>query len=275
MKLTWLEALIRAGQKLTRKNKYIIASALLTLFIFYLIDNGLFTNLVAIAVLTFVIVGAVVITNIENITLKNIILSMVLPLSMEFGLILTFLFFPNLGIILRVGFSVFFGLQFYVVSLMTNIFLVVQTRGEAIPLYRVASTWAQILIVVVGITVFAGVFKIPVKFITQSAIVSLVTIIFCFYLFWVLSFDKDNKKVRIGESVLLSLFAGFLVGVANIAVSFLPTEAFLRAILSANVLLFSTAVIYEHVRNNITRSLLIKNFTLIVIFLIILLVFNP
>ena len=261
--------------KVNRKNSFIIVATIFTLLIYYFQGNGLFSKEFPVFLLCLYVVLCSFLTNLENMSLKNLVLSSVVPLSMVLGLVLSQFYFPNLGIILKVLVSLFYGFIFYIILLMNNIFLVVEKRGETIPLYRVAATWAQILLIIIAIPMFAGIYKLPYNFFIQTIVVFIISLIFSFYLLWILSFDEENKKARIGEAIGISLLNGFLVGLSNLVVSFIPTEAFLRAIFSANVLLFSTSLIYEHLKNNIERGFLIRSLLTVLFFLILIVAFQP
>ena len=185
---------------------------------------------------------------------------MLMPLHLVAGGILSLIFFPNLGQPVKLLFIVFIGMGFYLVSLISNVFMVVQERSELIPLYRVAVTWGQIMMVVVTIPFYAGVFKLPINSVYQILITSVSAFLFCIYLVWILRYDSETKKVRGAEYVLFSVIVSFMVFAGGISASFLPTESFLRALFVSTVLMLGLSYLYGHLRNNISKKILAEYF---------------
>ncbi len=173
-------------------------------------------------ILAFVGAGTAVV-HYPNVKLMNLLSTLLLPLSLVTGAVLSLYFFPNFSLLFRLVIIASFSALFYIVLLVDNIFLVIHDREEVIPLYRVALTWSQILEVVVAIPLFAGIFKLPVDGITQSLIVSLISLLFALYLVGVQKFDKDSKDPGVGEIATLCLFVFVIVLCASISVAFMPT----------------------------------------------------
>jgi hypothetical protein len=168
-----------------------------------------------------------------------------------------------------------FSALFYIVLLVDNIFLVIHDREEVIPLYRVALTWSQILEVVVAIPLFAGIFKLPVDGITQSLIVSLISLLFALYLVGVQKFDKDSKDPGVGEIATLCLFVFVIVLCASISVAFMPTEPFLRSLMISSTLLFGLIYVNAHLKNEISKQLILEYLIIILVFFSLILFFIP
>jgi hypothetical protein len=116
--------------------------------------------------------------------LQKWFMTLVLP-SLLFGsALLAFKYYPNLSLLFKLAMLCGIGILFYTVAIVDNIFLVVSQREEIIPLYRAAVPWSQILLVIIAIPLFAGIFKIPTFSFIQVIIISLATIVLSFYQFW-------------------------------------------------------------------------------------------
>ncbi len=205
---------------------------------------------------------------------RGLIVSL-LPLSLSFGTYLALYHFPNFSPMFRTFSLVVVAGLFYLISLVNNILLVVDEREDVFPLYRVAVTWSQILLVIVSIPVYVGIYKFDQGPIYQNLLAGIVTFIFTGYYLWSLSFDKRIRKTGIFEKVMNCLFCVFLVVVAGFSVSFIPTEAFLRGLFSASVLLFGLNYLDGYVKNKLNKSFLYIYGTIFLTFLMLILVFRP
>lgn len=199
---------------------------------------------------------------------KTILSTITLPTVLVAGAILSLIYFPNLSWPVKTLAVFSVSLFMYVTSLSTNIFLVVFEKGEIIPLFRAASTWSQILIVVIAIPFFAGVFKLPLISPFQSAIIGISALLFALYMIWVQNMDPDIPQVNRGEILLNAGFIGFLVTSMSIATSFIPAESFLRALLMASFLMGGLGYMQAHYKNAITKKLVIEFAVISTIFLL-------
>ena len=261
---------------LERKHKYLIQSLLSCVFIYIVTQDiiPLSKWYVGIFMVLLVVSGSYV-SHYPNIHKENFLVSIIMPMGVLSGALLSLHFFPNLGFVFKLLVVAFFGFVYYLISLSDNIFLVVHDRAEAIPLYRVAVTWSQILQVVVAIPLFAGIFKINTTAFVQCFLVSFVASLCTYYQLWIYQFDQDAKRTGVGEIIFLSFSAFFFMYTASFAVSFFPTEAFLRASFSSSVLLFILSYISGHLKNEISRKMVAGYLVIVLVFLITLLVFTP
>jgi hypothetical protein len=260
---------------ISRKKRYLIQSLLFLVFgyfLFIVLDLSIVFEILFNVVFVLIFVS---ISHYPNIKLNNIVYGSILPLQLILSSTLFFYFYPNLGYLFKILMLVIFSFLYYVASLVDNIFLVIQDREEQIPMYRVASTWSQILSVVISIPLYSSIFKLDTLFIWQSFFVFISALLFSFYQFWILRFDKDIKKVKTGEFLLLNLLAGFLVLATSLSISFFPTESFLRALMVSSVLMFSLNYVQSHLKNDINEKFLYQSLLISVIFFIILFLFNP
>ena len=258
-----------------KKNRYLILSGLAVLFIYVVSQKQVNFSFWQVAlILTVLVVSGDWISNYPAINRKNFFVSILMPLSVLIGALLSLNYFPNLGLPFKLFVIAFFGFLYYLVLLVDNIFLVVHDRAEIIPLYRVAVTWSQILQVVVAIPLFAGIFKIDTFSFVQSFLVALVSFAFTYYQLWIYQFDSDAKNTGVGEMYYLSLFVTYIIYTVSFAVSFFSTKAFLRSLFVSSVLLFLLSYTSGYLKNEISRKMVLGYLIIILVFLGILLLFT-
>lgn len=264
------------SQKVQKKHKYLFQSVIVTIFLLMFSAGKIHFDLayMIIFVVALVLFGTLI-TQYPNIDLRNILFIILMPLSLITGALLFLNFFPNLGDLFQVLATLLFGISYYFVSLVDNVFLVVQSREEVIPLYRVATAWSQIIQVIVAIPLFSGIFKLSINGIWQSLLVGTISFLYVVYQIWASRYDKDAKNTGVGETVLLSTLGFFLVSSLSAAVSFIPTEAFLRALLISAVLMFVLSYVASYLRNDINRKMMVQFVFIFVIFLLLILFFAP
>lgn len=262
--------------ELAKKNKYFIQSILVGIFIYIVTQNIIDLGTIQLVLLSFIlVVSGSLISHSTGITKENFIYSIIMPLGVISGGILSLKFYPNLGSVFKIFVVMFFSGIYYLVSLADNIFLVVSDREEIIPLYRVAVTWSQILQVIVAIPLFAGIFKLNIITFSHSLIISSISFLFTYYQLWVYRFEPDAKKIEIGERFYICFLSFFIMFVTSLGVSFFPSEDFLRALFTSSVLLFVLNYISAHLKNEITRRIIIRHLLITVVFLILLIFFKP
>lgn len=260
---------------LEKKNRFLLQSFVLGVLVFlFSYSNGGTKLLIAVFAVLATVVGTFL-TQYPNVDFRNILINLLLPLHLVLGAMLSLIYFPNLGLPIKIVSLVAFIGSFYVISLVSNVFLVVEDKNETIPLYRAALAWNQIILIVIAIPFFAGVFKLPLNGLFQSTIVSTSSFMFAIYLMWILAFDKNSRSLKVGEQVLFGLFVSFLVFACSVLVSFIPTESFLRAIFVSSALLFGLNYVQSHTKNTINRNLVLEYFIISIIFFLLLLVFKP
>lgn len=268
--------LLLSSLKVQKKYKYLFQSIIATGFIFLFslgkVQLG-FTYLVVI-ILGLVLLGAVI-TQYPNIDYRNALYVLLNPVSVLSGALLFFNFFPNLGFFFKTFALVFFGFFYYLVSLVDNVFLVIQDREEVIPLYRAATAWSQIIQVIIAIPLFSGIFKLDINGIYQSLIVGFISFVYVIYQIWTSRYDKDSKNVRVGESIFLSGLGFFIIFSVSVAITFIPTEAFLRALLMAVVLMFVLSYVASYLRNDINKKMMVQFVLIFSLFLALVLFFTP
>ncbi len=259
-----------------KKHKYFIFSLLVTLCLigfwrFKPVNIRFIITLLAVLV---TVIGTAV-AQYPNVKLNTIFYITILPLHLLGGALMSLLAFPNLGIPFVVVSFILFASTFYILYLVNNIFLVVNDKEDTIPLYRAAVTWAQIIIIIIAIPFFAGIFKLPLIPYFQNGIVATASFLFSVYLMWILQFDKDIRELKVGERILLSFFTSLVVFIMITGVSFIPAEPFLKAIFCSSILLSMLGYLYNHFTNRITKRLMWEYLGISLVFLLILLVFAP
>ena len=258
-----------------KRLRYILHSFLIGLIIYFYSTNINYL-IIYTALLVFVVVVGNVIVNRENSPSipDNFYISL-LPLHLIFGSILTLYYFPNLSFLFKVIFVIGIAFLNYIILLVNNIFLVVISREESIPLYRVALTWSKIVIIVLSIPLFAGIFKLPANTFIQSALTGVSAFLFCMYVIWSMKFESEAKKHGAGEAGYLSAVGAMCVTFANMIVTFMPTESFLRALFVSSVLMFIINYFYAHFKNAINRRLVTEHIAISLVFLLLLVLFKP
>ena len=99
--------------------------------------------------------------------------------------------------------------------------------------------------------------------------------LFSLYVVWSMKYESDAKKHGLGEAGYLSFIGSAYVLIANLSVSFIPTESFLRALFVASVLMFALNYIYAHFKNAINKRLVTEHTAISLFFLLLLLLFKP
>jgi len=262
--------------KINKRQRYLIQSLLIIFFLYlYWIDVFDFSVYSLIALILVINSFGSLLIHYPNINLKNVFISILMPTFLLLGAVLFIDSFPNLDNIFMYFVLFFFGFIHYLVSLVDNVFLVIQSREEAIPLYRVAAAWSQILQTVVAIPLFAGIFKLNIGSTYQALLIFFSTVFFAYYQIWSYTFDKEAKEAGVGEKIYLILLVAFLTSVCSITTSFVPSESFLRALLVSSVLMFGLTYITAHLKNDISQKIMFQFASIISLFLILLLLFKP
>jgi hypothetical protein len=259
-----------------KKNRYMIQSVLIAIFIYVFTQNVLEIKILTLVLLSLILVSSgVLISHYPGINKDNFLISIIMPSGVLSGALLSLNYYPNLGSTFKIIVISFFAGLYYLVSLADNVFLVVHDREEIIPLYRVAVTWSQILQVIVAIPLFAGIFKLNTQVFAHSSIVALIAFLFCYYQLWIYDFEPDAKKTGVGERIYLCLFSFFVVFSSTLAVSFFPSEDFLRSLFVSSVLLFILNFISAHLKNEVSRKMIFGYVSIIIVFLLAVLFFRP
>ncbi|HXK52524.1 hypothetical protein H6804_03015 [Candidatus Nomurabacteria bacterium] len=171
----------------------------------------------------------------------------------------------------------FIGLGFvvYALSLVNNIFVVVEEKQSVIPLYSAGLAWVQIILILIAIPFYSGIYKVPANFVVQNILLFFSTFSFYIYMHWAVNLDKDLIKTPLKEKGSLAFVLSLLPVVLNTGLLFYPVEAFLKGIFSSTVLLSGLIYIQAHYKNRINSKLLYNYFVLGSIFYIILFIFKP
>lgn len=202
-------------------------------------------------------------------SLKITPILMILPLHLLIGALGGFYVFPNLSLLMRLIITFVIFNLYYIMLLVLNIFSVVEERGKSMPLFRVASTWAQILIVIVSIPFYSVVFKLPIHPLLQVLVVAFST--FCLVLFYLVMLDLEINEIDLN----LAFLSAFWVMILSFAILFLPFEAFFRGLFLSSVLLFGIGFSYHTLKHSLTRKITLEYIMITIAFLFIGLIFIP
>ena len=275
--MTWL-MYMQIIQKITNKKfRYIFYSLTMSgllLWVNYYLEEAGEANFAILLLFAGSLLGALF-TQYPSITDYKGLLMLLPPLGLTLAAYFTLFHFPNFSAGFKTIGLVIVGVMFYLISLVNNIFLVVEEKEELIPLYRVAVTWSQIILVVVSIPLFTGIYKFNFSPLMEAFLVGLISFLYTLYFFWNLSFDQRTRKISTFNMLVNSSFSPFLVSATGLAVSFFPTEAFLRAIFSASVLLFAFNYLDGYMKNRINLKLIYHYGLIFLISLFIVLSFRP
>lgn len=212
-----------------------------------------------------------------NVARKNFgdyVMVLILPSYLLGSILLALKYYPNLSLIFKIVMMLGSVALFYIIAVVDNIFLVVNEREETIPLYRAAVPWSQILLVTVSIPLYAGIFKIPTYAFVQAFIIGILACILNFYQFWSYRHEDNLVPVRVGDTILFSMFAGFITFVVAIATSFLPVESFLRGLTASAGLMFGLFYTSSFLKNSINRKLLFEYIAIILGFILLSVLFQ-
>lgn len=268
---------------LSRRNKYLLLSIATVLFLFaFSYTAGFARFLSALMVLAVGTLGTALVQyssvqtehDIKYFLRKTIGPTLVLPVILVVGALMSLVFYPNLGLPIRIITIFAVGTLMYAISLVNNIFLVVYERKEVIPLYRVAVTWSQILLIIVSIPFFSGIFKLPINGIYPSLIVAIAGALFAYFLMWFQEMDPDVPEIKREEGIVNAGLVAFLVFAFSIGTSFFPAKSFLRSLLVSSVLMSTLGYLQAHYKNAITKKLVAEYIFITVIFLLFVLLFN-
>ena len=185
------------------------------------------------------------------------------------GAALTFSGFPNLSILFRILSLIIVLVVYYITLLILNIFSVVFEKGKVIPLYRVAITWEQILIIVVSIPLFAGIFKLPIHPFLQVFAITLSSFSLMLLFLWSLDFEVGEVDMN------LSILTSFWVLTLSSAILFLPFEALFRGLFLSSILLFGLGFNHNFIKHTLSEKIIFEHVLITIAFLFIGLLFLP
>ncbi|MEK7595404.1 MAG: hypothetical protein AAB443_02350 [Patescibacteria group bacterium] len=194
---------------------------------------------------------------------------LILPLHFLFGALVSFFEFPNFSFLMRVLITFIIFNLYYIMLLVLNIFAVVEDRGKSIPLYRVAITWVQILIVVFSIPSYSVMFKLAIHPLMQVLLVTLSTFLLVLFFLVMLDLELNNVDIK------LSFLTAFWVFILSTSILFLPFEAFFRGLFLSSVLLFGVGYSYHYLKHSLTRQILLEYIMITIAFLFVGLLFIP
>lgn len=193
----------------------------------------------------------------------------VLPAHFALGAALSFLGFPNLSMLFRVAITGVLVVLYYACLLVLNIFVVVREKGKAIPLYRVAVIWTQILIIVVAVPMYSGIFKLDINPALETLSVAVSSFFLTLFYLWALALEEEKTNFS------LAFLASFWILLLAISISFLPFEAFFRALFLSSILLFGIGYVHNIVKHTLTQRILNEYILITLAFLFLGLLFVP
>ncbi len=253
----------------SKKINFILVSIGVATLLFVSAYLGVASMYIYTAVLSGICAG-LLIWSLELFPYKRLwLFALVLPLHLAVGGALSLFQYPNLSFYFKAIFLVGIAVLFYICLLVINIFTVIESRGKMIPLYRAASTWAQILIVVASILFYSAVFKIPAHPLIQAGVV--VVSAYLLLDFW----SRVLKlEVEVYDASLV-LVGTFWVSLFAFTMLFIPFEALFRGLFLSSVVLFGLGFIQNYLKHTLTRRIILEHVVITVLFLLMGLLFIP
>lgn len=197
------------------------------------------------------------------------------PFSLVLGAFFFFNYYPNLALPIKLGAGLFYAALLYTLLLLNNVLLVVKSREDVIPVYRVAINWVQIVLLSVSISLFTGMHRLAVQPVLQTAFVVLVAFNFFGYLFWVFSYEKETRQIKLYESVILAAILAMFTGWASFITLFFSAETFLRGLFVASVFLLGLGYIQLYLKNALSKNNIWNYLAICLVFFIVLVLFKP
>ncbi len=197
------------------------------------------------------------------------------PFFLCLGVLFFYLYYPNLSLTIKIFAGLFYVGLLYTLLLLNNVLLVVKGREDIIPVYRVATGWVQIVLLSVAITVFTGLHRLPVQPLLQTLAVSLVAFFFYTYSLWVYSFEKEIRKVKALESIVITASLAIFTGWTSFTTLFFSGETFLRGLFIASVFLLGLGYLQLYLKNSLSKKTLWDYIALILVFFVVLVLFKP
>ncbi len=191
------------------------------------------------------------------------------------GVMFFYLYYPNLSPTIKILAGLFYIFLLYTLLLLNNVLLVVKSREEVIPVYRVATGWLQIVLLSMTISIFTGLHRLHIQPILQTLASVLISFFFYNYSLWVYSFDKETRKIKAVESLVISLSLALFAGWSSFITLFFSGETFLKGLFIASVFLLGLGYIQLYIRNALNKRALWDYIIPTVIFFLVLSLFKP
>ena len=267
-----LEKIDKVGKKL----RYVIQSGLVLILVSLYASRLVVFSPVAYFLIAFVIVAAgLLLLHLRNLTVKNFISAAILPITLLISAFFFYKYYQSLGTLLKVISVIYFGVMYYLISLVDNILLVVHSRDESIPLYRVAVSWSQILEILVALPLISSIYRMDLPNLWHLFYLLLITLVLVLYQLWVLNFDPDSKNPGVGEAIFLICLSLFFVMSSHLAVAFMAGEEFLRGLFMCSVILFALNYMISYLKNEINKKFIIQYFSIMIVFFILFVLLAP
>lgn len=194
----------------------------------------------------------------------------IITISTLYGLV----FFPNLNIFFKVILIMISGGMLYISTLTNNLIIAEKIEESSLPLFRVALLWTQILLILQSIPLITVIYKLNLPFYLQSIFVLIYFVLASYSYLHTILLSRKEEEIERREFVILILQMGILPFLASLAVSFIPTESFLRGTFITSVYMGIVGYIRNYLENSITKKLIIQYSAIIIFFLIALILFK-
>lgn len=197
------------------------------------------------------------------------------PFFLCLGVFFFYLYYPNLSFPVKLMAGVFNVFLLYTLLLLNNVLLVVGNREEVIPVYRVAISWVQIVLLGVSISLFTGIHRVLIQPVMQTLVVAGVSLILYLYAMWAYFLEREIRRPKTKESLTLAISLVLLTGWASFMTLFFSAETFLRGLFISSVFLLGLGYIQLYVKNSLSKRSLLDYIAPALFFFVVMAIFKP
>lgn len=153
---------------------------------------------------------------------------------------------------LAVGASIFFGMVYYTLFLVENVFLVA-IGFKTVPLYRAAYTVSLIILLMVSFFMLNSLYSFRLPFWGNSLGVLVISLLLFFYQFWAVSIElpDDGKSKRISDYTVLP---AYLVSTLAFILSFWPIGIFKSSVYLVSVIYILAGLIQAEIKERLFKN---------------------
>lgn len=195
---------------------------------------------------------------------------LVITISTLYGLT----FFPNLNLFFKVLLVLVSGLMLYISTLTNNLTIAEKLEESSLPLFRVGLIWTQILLIIQSIPLVTVIYKLNLNFLFQSILILIYFLMASYSYLHTLLLTKKEEEIKRSEIAALIIQMTFMPFVGSLAISFIPTESFLRATFITSIFMGMVGYVRNYLENSITKRLVIQYSLIFLFFLLAVILFK-
>lgn len=260
-------------QAITRRTKFLI----LTIFyIFGLLSfqYSSFNQNIFISLFVFIVLILNLIALFPGYRVKDLFYISFEPAIITISTLYGLVFFPNLNIFFKIILILLSGGMLYISTLTNNLVIAEKIEDSSLPLFRVALLWTQILLILQSIPLITVIYKMNLPFFVQSLLVFIYFLLASYSYLHTILLSRREENINSKEITVLIFQMGLLPFLASLAISFIPTESFLRGTFITSVYMGIVGYTRNYLENSITKKLIIQYSSIVIFFLIALILFK-